>query len=96
MYKINKSIVLNGSTVSASSAFTSSRKNIEYTKKAQEKASSREQYSQASVYNLAKVVSSQKNYQVELWDSISTGNATDSLFTAVRSAWSDRKIHITP
>ncbi len=96
MYKINKSIVLNESTVSASKAYSSSPRNIEYTKESQEKAASREQPEQQSVYDLAKVVSSQKEYQKVLWDPLSTGNAQSSLFTAVRSAWTSRKDHITP
>lgn len=96
MYKINKSIVLNGSTVSASRAYSSTTKNIEFNKESLQKAASREVSEQQSVYDLAKVVSSQKEYQVNLWDSLSTGNAPSSLFTAVRSAWSDRKNHITP
>lgn len=96
MYKINKSIVLNGTTVSPSNAYNVAPKNSEYSKKIQKEASSSEAYVQQSVYDLAKVVSSQKNYQVELWNSLSTGNAQSSLFTALRSAWSLRKDHLNP
>ena len=94
MYKINKSIVLNEVNVLPSQANKSAPVNLQFTKKVQEKALSTVGMPQQSVYDLAKVVSSQSKYQVTLWDNLSTGSAPTSLFTAIRSAWSERKGHI--
>lgn len=91
MYKINKTIALNESNVSSSEAHASAQKNMEYEKEVRQAAQAKETPAQESIQDLPTVVESFRKYRVDLWDSISTGSAPSSLFTALRSAWSARK-----
>lgn len=96
MYKINKSIALNQNKVLASEAYRLVPKNIEYTQKVQEELLSPPTVPDLSVHDLAKVVSAQKEYQIELWDNLTINANTQNLFSALRNAWSSRKDHLNP
>lgn len=92
MYKVNKSVALKQQNNLASQAYSSSPKNQLFDKQVLAEANSLSAPTPSeNVYNLAKVVSSQKNYQKELWPSLTDPSAQPSLFKSLKLAWDNRK-----